>query len=165
MICLIIYIERPAGGCYILVVVWPRGGEWGVAASPSACRPVAGYKNRTTNAVRDLFWSPEGSPTCRVAGMCFEEFLVFFVCAIFFGVKSKESQQLLQGVRVLLWSRWGEEGVTKVILQKHFAGAAVICYARGRASLKKKAQSHRDYDGTKGYQGEDIDIIIKTALI
>ena len=51
--------------------------------------------------------------TCRVAGMCFEEFLVFFVCAIFFGVKSKESQQLLQGVRVLLWWGSGEESVTK----------------------------------------------------
>ena len=127
-----------------------------MAASPSACWPVVGNKNRTTSAVRDLFWFPEGSPTCPVAGMCFEEFLVFFVCAIFFGVRSKESQQLLQGVRVLLWSRWGEEDVSKVILQKHVVGGAVICYVKGRASPEKKEQSHRDYDCTKGYQGEDV---------
>ena len=99
-----------------------------------------------------------GTPNLSGCRMCFEEFLVLIVCAIFFGVRSKESQQLLQGVRVLLWSRWGEEGVSKVILQKHVAGAAVICYVKGRASPEKKAQSqsHRDYDCTKGFQGEDI---------
>lgn len=134
-----------------------------MAGSPSACWPVAGDKNRTTSVVRDLFWPPEGSPSCPVVGMCFEELLVVFVYAIFFDVSSKESQQLLQGVRVLLWSRLGEEDASNVlflksILQKHVAGAVVICYVKGRTSPEKKAQSHRDYDCTKGYQGEDVDI-------
>ena len=97
-----------------------------------------------------------GRTNFSVSEMCFEEFLVFFMCAIFFGVRSKESQQLLQEVRVLLWSRWGEEDVSKVILQKHVVGGAVICYVKGRASPEKKIQLKREFDSTKDYQGEDI---------
>ena len=106
--------------------------------------------------MRDLFWSAEGRSTCPVTGMCFEEFLVFFMCVIFFGVRSKESQEFLQGVRVPLWLRLGEEDVAKVILQNQIVGGAVICYVKGRAFPKKKTHFQREFDCTKGYKGQDI---------
>ena len=89
--------------------------------------------------------------------MCSEELMVLFICSIFFSVRSKESLELLQGMGVLMWLQRGEEGASKVILRIRVVGGAAICdYVKGRASLEKMGQLHREFDCTKGYQGEDI---------
>ena len=57
-----------------------------------------------------------------IVGMFFEEFLVFIGCSIFFGARLNESLKLLQGVRVLLYWREGEEGDSNETLRIFLLG-------------------------------------------
>ena len=89
------------------------------------------------------------------AKMYFEEFFVIVVCSILISERSKVSQKLSHGVRVLLWRGLGDENVVKEFLQA-VVEESTSCSAEGRTFLRKKEQLHRDYDDTKGFPGEDI---------
>ena len=87
-----------------------------------------------------------------------EEFFVFFIFAISLGARSKVSQTLAQGVRVLLCWCLGEENGAKEILQREFVEIFFLTFCNvGRRSFPREMTIlHRDYDDTKGFPGEDL---------
>ena len=94
------------------------------------------------------------------AEMYFEEFFVFIFCSISIGVRLKEFQELSRGVRVLLrWGR-GEESVSffRTHNLQSFVGAAMLLAKCVSTLPKEKGQLHQDFDGTKGFPGEDIKV-------
>ena len=88
--------------------------------------------------------------------MYHEEFLVCIIFAISFGERTKVSQALMRGVRVLLHWGMGEVNVVKEILRSEFAGGAAFCDVGRRAFPHEKVKLYRDFDATKGFPGEDI---------
>ena len=96
--------------------------------------------------------------------MYFEELFVAIICSISIGVRSKEFQELPRGVRVLLW--WGRGEESALFFRTHnlqcFVGAAMFRAKCVSTLPKEKGQLHQDFDGTKGFPGEDIKCNYKT---
>ena len=77
----------------------------------------------------------------------------------FFVARSKETCVTWHGVVVPLLRYTGEECVSKAIPVFAVAGGAVIVFLRGGRATRKERKHQtfsRNFDCTKGYQGEDI---------
>ena len=92
------------------------------------------------------------------SGVYREEFFVLFIVAISCGARSKVSQTLAQGVRVLLCWGMGEEDGVKEIPKCGFVEIFFLtfCNEGGKSFPREMTILHRDYDDTKGFPGEDL---------
>ena len=89
--------------------------------------------------------------------MCFEDPLVILNCYLFCVERSKASRSLYQVVVEPLVPASGEECVSKVTSVMWAAGGAEAIMKGGRSTPKKRQQK-REFDPTRGYPGEDINI-------
>ena len=89
--------------------------------------------------------------------MCFEDLLVILNCCLFYVERSKASRSLYQVVVEPLVPASGEECVSKVISVMRAAGSAEAIMKGGRSTPKKRQQK-REFDPTRGYPGEDINL-------
>ena len=87
--------------------------------------------------------------------MLVDDLLVVLFCLLFLTERFKEFPKMLWGVRVQSRQDRGEKWVAKEICLDSVGGVAPILSYGGRTAQRKKKQ-HRDYDATKGFQGEDL---------
>ena len=93
----------------------------------------------------------------------FVSFSIWLICFANYFLVPKEILELSRSVRGFLW--WGQEegGVAKAFPSRTFVGGAAIFHWEGRASAKQKSQ-HRDFDDTKGYPGDTLNLVLQTTL-
>ena len=83
-----------------------------------------------------------------------EDLLVFWGFCLFFVERFNESLDLYHAVRESLVPIWGEKCVVNAILVVWATGGAET-YTKGGRATREKRQEYREFDCTKGFQGED----------
>jgi hypothetical protein len=85
--------------------------------------------------------------------MCVDEFLVGLICFLFFAGRSKEFLQMPWEMGVLNRQERGDE---RVLLSPIGAEASkASCFSK---FVQGKRKQHRDFDSTKGFPGEDLQL-------
>ena len=87
--------------------------------------------------------------------MCVEEFLGGLICFLFFVGRSKETLQMLWEMGVLKRQERGDERVMLSLLWAEATKASNFSKA-----VQSERKQHRDFDSTKGFPGEDLQLEI-----